>query len=280
MPPALWALAYTIAKPAMESFPPVFLMGIIYTITAILLFRPSGRSETPWWVILIGSTLGGSVQSGLIFAGVSLVPATTAIMTVQSQVPFAVLAAWAIGLEPLNAQRIAGIVVALAGVAVVIGLPSSVGEIHGLLMIVGGTLSWGIAQAVIRARSTEAGGSLMGTMSAVAAPQMLAMSWFIETGQGEAVANASWLDWGAILVLAVGGFVVAYSIWFGMLRRFRLDQIAPFILLMPVIGVVLAFLFLDERPSMLVLAGGCVILVGLALVVRGPGTQTIGPEGI
>ncbi|MBS3651924.1 DMT family transporter [Pseudaminobacter sp. 19-2017] len=269
-PPALWAIAYTIAKPTMQSFPPLFLMSIIYGITAIALYRPNPKRQTPLWVILVGSVLGGSVQSGLIFSGVALVPASTAVMTVQSQVPFAVLAAWAIGLERINRRRLAGIVLSLGGVALVVGLPNSVGEIRGLLMIVAGTLCWGIAQALIRARSTEAGGYLMGAMSALAVPQMVAMSLLLETGQGRAVLDAGLADWGAILVLAVGGFVIAYTIWYGLLRSYRVDQVAPFILLMPVIGVLLASVFLNEQPSALVLCGGAVILAGLGLVVRAP----------
>ncbi len=99
---------------------------------------------------------------------------------------------------------------------------------------------------------------------------MLAMSFLVETGQRQALMNAGLLDWVGIIVLALGGFVAAYTIWYGMLRTYRLDQIAPFILLMPIIGVVLAFLFLNEQPSALVLTGGLVILIGLGLVVRGP----------
>ena len=78
LPPALWAIAYTIAKPAMQNFPPLFLMSIIYGTTAVALFRPDGKRQTPLWVIIIGSTLRGSLQSGLIFCGIALVPATTA----------------------------------------------------------------------------------------------------------------------------------------------------------------------------------------------------------
>lgn len=270
LPPTLWAIAYTIAKPAMQTFPPLFLMSIVYGIAAVALFRPNGKRRTPLWVIITGSTLGGSLQSGLIFGGIALVPATAAIMTVQSQVPFAVLAAWTLGLESINGRRLIGIVISLAGVGLVVGMPDSAGEIRGLLMIILGTLAWGIAQAVLRAKSSETGGSLMGVMSVIAAPQMLAMSFLIETGQRQAVMNASFLDWIGVIVLALGGFVAAYTIWYGMLRTYRLDQIAPFILLMPIIGVLLAFLFLNEQPTALVLIGGLVILIGLGLVVSGP----------
>jgi O-acetylserine/cysteine efflux transporter len=42
-------------------------------------------------------------------------------------------------------------------------------------------------------------------------------------------------------VLAIDGFVAAYAIWYGLLRTYRLGQVAPFALLMPIIGVATAF---------------------------------------
>jgi len=167
----------------------------------------------------------------------------------------------------MNRRRLGGIALSLAGVALVVGVPGSVGQIRGLLLIVLGTLCWGIAQGIIRATSQDSGSQLMGTMSAIAASQMLAMSFVLETGQRQALINADVFDWIAIVVLALGGFVAAYTIWYGLLRRYRIDQAAQ---LMPIIGVVIAFFFLNERPSPSVLAGGGVILVGLALVVRAP----------
>ncbi|WP_210242249.1 DMT family transporter [Mesorhizobium sp. B2-8-1] len=270
LPPALWAIAYTIAKPAMQTFPPMFLMAIVYAVTALALFRPSGRRQTPLWAPVAAATLGGSMQSALIFSGIALVPATIAVLTVQSQVPFAVLAAWAIGQERMNGRRLSGIALSLAGVALVVGMPESVGQSRGLLLIVPGTLCWGFAQGIIRAASKDSGGQLMGLMSAIAAPQLLVTSFALETGQRQALFSASLFDWMAIAVLALGGFVAAYSIWYGLLRRYRIDQVAPFALLMPIIGVIIAFLFLNERPSPSVLAGGAVILIGRGLVVRAP----------
>jgi O-acetylserine/cysteine efflux transporter len=270
LPPALWAIAYTIAKPAMQTFPPMFLMAIVYAVTALALFRPSVGRRTPLWALIAAATLGGSLQSALIFCGIALVPSTMAVLTVQSQVPFAVLAAWAIGQERMNGRRLSGIALSFAGVALVVGMPASVGEFRGLLLIVLGTLCWGVAQGIIRATSTDSGRQLMGMMSAIAAPQLLAMSFLLEAGQRQSLSTASLFDWTGVAVLALGGFVAAYSIWYGLLRRYRIDQVAPFALLMPVIGVLIAFLFLNERPSPAVLAGGAVILIGLVLVVRAP----------
>jgi len=270
LPPALWGVAYSIAKPAMDNFPPLFLGAIAYAVTAICLFRPFGERRTPLWAVVAAATLGAGIQSALIFNGIAMVPATTAVLVVQSQVPFAVLAAWAIGQERMNGRRIFGIVTALAGVALVVGMPEAVGEIRGLVLIVLGTLSWGIAQAIIRAKSRDPGGMMMGMMSLIAAPELLVLSLFMETGQARSLLTARPLDWVAVAIFALGGFVAAYTIWYSLLRRHRVDQIAPFILLMPIFGVLTASIVLKERPTPWVLVGGLVIMVGLLLVVRAP----------
>jgi O-acetylserine/cysteine efflux transporter len=270
LPPALWAVTYVIAKPATAHFPPLFLMSVVYALTAVTLFRPGLARLTPPWVIATSATLGGAVQSALIFTGIARVPASLAILVVQSQVPFAVLAAWAIGQERLDTHRVAGIAVSLVGIALVVGAPQSLNDVGGLLLIVGGTLSWGIAQGMIRAASRDSGPRLMGAMALLAAPELLALSLATEKGQLDSVRTAGWLDWGEVVVLALWGYAAAYAIWYGLLRRYRVDQIAPFALLMPIIGVLASEVMLHERPSVETLGGGAVILAGLVLVVCRP----------
>ena len=154
LPPALWAITYIIAKPATGHFPPLFLIAIVYGLTALAMARP-WRWRTPFVILLACGTLGGALQSGFIYAGIARVPASLAILAVQSQVPFAVIAAWLLGQEKLQFRRLAGIAVALAGVAIVVGIPAAAGESWGLVLIVIGTASWGASQGLIRAYSRE-----------------------------------------------------------------------------------------------------------------------------
>lgn len=279
IPPALWGFAYAVAKPATESFPPLFLAGLAYALAALVLFRPRQRLETPLWAVVSSATLGAGIQSALIFSGIAMVPASMATLVVQSQVPFAVIAAWAIGQERLNARRLTGIAVAIMGVAFIVGVPQSIGRVEGLLMIIGGTFSWGISQGIIRARGKDSGSRMMGAMSAIAAPQLLVLSTLLENGQMAAVHAADIFDWLSLAVLGFGGFAAAYSIWYSLLRRFRVDEVAPFILLMPIFGLLTAFMLLSEQPSLFVVGGAMVILLGIALVVipaRSPGAGTHG----
>jgi O-acetylserine/cysteine efflux transporter len=266
LPPALWALTYVIAKPATKHFPPVFLMAMVFALTALMLARP-WRWRTPVSLLLICATFGGAVQSALIYAGVARTPASLAILVVQSQVPFAVMAAWAFGQERLHFRRLAGIALALAGVAVIVGLPDVNNGSLGPVLIILGSASWGAAQGVIRAHSREPGGELMGAIALLASPQLFALSFLLESGHLKVTTTARWLEWGMVVVLAVIGYVLPYSIWYGLLRRYRVDQVAPFILLMPITGMLAGAALLGERLSAASLTGGAIIVAGLALVI-------------
>jgi hypothetical protein len=48
-PPALWALSYVMAKPAIAHFPALFMVGLAYGVGALILLRQSLKTKTAWW---------------------------------------------------------------------------------------------------------------------------------------------------------------------------------------------------------------------------------------
>jgi O-acetylserine/cysteine efflux transporter len=100
-----------------------------------------------------------------------------------------------------------------------------------------------------------------------AAPQLLVASLFLESGQLTSLRTATFDVWVAVLVLAAGGYVVAYSIWYGLMQRLRVDQVAPFALLMPLVGVLAGAIVLGEHLSLWAGLGGVGVLAGLAVAV-------------
>ena len=266
--PILWGVGFTFAKPALQQFPPMLMMVMIYLGSAVLLVGRWRRPRTSPWVLLIIGTCGGAVQSILIFSGLSHLPASTAVLVVQSQVPFAVLSAWVIGKERLSAARLLGIAIAIGGVALIAGAPEATGDYPALLMVILGALVWAVAQALIRAFGRDDGATTTGLIGLISAPLALIGSLLFESGQWKSVQTATPADWGALLVVLFLGYLLAYSAWYQVLGKYRVDQVTPFILLMPIAGVITGALALGERLTARGLAGGAIILVGLWIVVR------------
>ena len=139
--PVLWGVGFTPAKPAVAHFSPLLLMTIAYLVTLLALRPGAGPIRTPWWSLFVIAALGATIQGGLIFSGLRELPAATATLVIQLQVPSAVLWAWLLGRDRPDRRRMAGIAVALAGVALVVGSPSAAGARPPALVILG-SLSW------------------------------------------------------------------------------------------------------------------------------------------
>jgi O-acetylserine/cysteine efflux transporter len=97
-------------------------------------------------------------------------------------------------------------------------------------------------------------------------PQLAFATLLFEQGQWQSLATATWLQWSMLAFVGVVGFYLAYMCWFTLLRQCRMDEAAPFMLLMPVVGIITAALVLGETVSLAQLLGGLVILAGLAIV--------------
>jgi O-acetylserine/cysteine efflux transporter len=99
----------------------------------------------------------------------------------------------------------------------------------------------------------------------------LAMSLWLEGPEriADALINISGASLFALAYLAFGATLLGYSLWSRLLSRYPAGQIAPFSMLVPVIGLSSAAVLLDEKLSHLQLIGTILIMSGLAINVFG-----------
>jgi O-acetylserine/cysteine efflux transporter len=263
----IWGVGFTLMKPAMAAFPPLLFITLVYAIIALVAMPLAPRSKTPFgWMMLIAA-LGGSIQSCLLAFGLSMLPATTSNLLLQLTVPFAVLMSWAARIDRPSLRNGLGCIVALAGVAVVIGAPGATNSWTGVVMIAIAALAWATAQILIRLRCSDSGATFYAAMARHAWPQALIATLILERGQLGWLSRATAHDWVWLVGIALIGFAGGYMLWYKLLVRNRIDQLLPFSLLMPPVGVATSVLYLGEPLRLSLLIGGAVILLGLAVIV-------------
>jgi O-acetylserine/cysteine efflux transporter len=74
----------------------------------------------------------------------------------------------------------------------------------------------------------------------------------------------------SILYLAIFATLFGYGIWSMLLSRYPTGKVAPLSLLVPVTGLIVARIVLDERLSALQWVGGAIIIAGLVIANFGP----------
>jgi O-acetylserine/cysteine efflux transporter len=266
--PLVWGLGFTVAKAGLAEFPPLFLMGMRFTLAALLLvwFVPIPRNHFKhiFWIALVGST----IQYGLTFTGLSYIDASLAIIIVHLEVPFSVLLAAIILGERPGYQRWLGMLLAFMGIALIAGQPQIAGQVLGVLLTAGGAMTWAVGQLMVkRLGRAVAGLPLIAWIGVFAGPQMLLGSFLLEDGQTDALYNASWIGWGSVAYLGIVMTVVGYGAWFTVLARNPMSQVMPVLLLLPVFTIASSMLLLGEQPSPQILTGGGIVLAGVAAIL-------------
>ena len=79
----------------------------------------------------------------------------------------------------------------------------------------------------------------------------------------------------AVGLVLIAATLVAYAIWSRLLTTYPTSMVAPFTLLVPVIGVAAAALLLDERFTALRAGGMVLMLCGVAVAIITPRTWNV-----
>lgn len=270
----LWGVNFLAIHASLEQFPPFFLVALRWLALAVptLLFVP--RPTVAWrWILLYG--LGfGILQFTFLYAAMAAgMPAGLASLVLQCSAPFTVLLGALVTREQLTGRRVAGVLVAVAGLGIVGAARSSAAALWPFLLTVLGGLGWAVGNlAVRRARSTQPM-RLTLWMSVVPPLPMLALSLVVEgperiadslrlssLGTSRGVLAVLGLAYTCVLATALGT-----GLWAWLMARHPAGVVAPFSMLVPVTGLTSAWLVLGERPAPLEWVGGAVVVTGVLL---------------
>lgn len=262
----IWGGGFLFAKVAIEHFPPILLMAMRFTVTALVLvwFVPIPKQQLArlFWIALIGA----AIQYSLTFTGLKHIYASTAIIVIQLEVPFAVLIAVVFLKDRVDLTKIMGMTLAFVGVIVIAGEPHLQGDLFWVLMVAAGAFTWAVGQVMIKSLGPVGGFTLIAWIAVFAAPQLYVASWLVEDRQLEAVRTATWVVWAVVAYLGVVMTAVGYAMWYHLLGKYPVYQVAPFLLLLPVTTVLGGVLLLDEALTIRLITGGLLAIGGVAVI--------------
>lgn len=271
----LWGANFTAIHASLEHFPPFFLAALRFAVIAlptVLLVRPPGVPLR--WLLGYGAGFGVLQFAFLYLAMTAGMPAGLSSLVLQSSAPFTVvLAAWLLR-ERLTARQVAGTAVAVAGLA---GIAAHRGIVGGqaallpVLLTVAGGLGWALGNLASRQARPESPMRLMLWMSVVPPLPLLGLSLLLEgpdeigrslTTLGAPTAGPALLGLAYTVLVAT---VVGSGLWTGLLARHPSSSVAPFSMLVPVVGIAVAGLVLGERTEPVELALGALVVGGVLL---------------
>lgn len=263
----LWGLNFVVAKIGLEHLPPIFFVALRFFCVAALLLPfvtvPRGRLRR----IALLSLVLGSLHFTFMFSAVKEIDAGTASVVVQLQVPFAALLAAIVFKDRLGWRSLTGMAVAFAGVILIAGEPRLAGQIDMVLAVAAAAFFFALANIMIK-QLGEIDGSVLNAWTAVfAVPQLLVISLVLEEGQLEALREMDWQAAFSLFYQTVVMVILSYALWYRLLRRYQVGQVVPFMLLLPILGVLSGAVLLDEPLGWQKVVGGLLTVAGVGIIV-------------
>jgi O-acetylserine/cysteine efflux transporter len=266
----IWGLAFVATRIALDDFSPPELTALRFLLAAIpVLVLP--RPPLGWLsLVAIGATLFAGQFLLQFFAIARGVPPGLASLLVQTQALFTIVFAAAVLRERPTPRQLTGVVVAFAGLVVIVFTVGGDLTSLGFALAMGSAISWAVGNVLLKRVGDVAMLDLMVWLSLVPPLPSLALSWIVDGGPGalpRAIASASWSGIGAALYLGLVATVLAYAIWGRLLRRYPAATVTPFALLVPFVGAGASSVVFGERFGALRLAGMALVLCGIAITV-------------
>jgi O-acetylserine/cysteine efflux transporter len=262
----IWGMGFIVAKAGMAHFSPILLMALRFSLTAFCMvwfFRPPpGIFKQLFWISLISAAL----QYSLTFNGLRGIDASTAALLVQLEVPFGLILAWLVFGDRISMKQGLGIAIAFTGAILIIGEPKLAGDLVYALMVIGGAFTWAVGQIMIKKLGNIGGFRLITGVALFATPQLFVASFLLEQDQLAQIRTASPAAWAAVAYLGLIMTALAYALWYRLLGHYAINQVMPFLLLLPVTSVIGGIFFLGESLTTKIALGGCLAIIGVAMI--------------
>ncbi len=272
----IWGLNFLAVRLALDAFPPFFLAALRYLLVAVPVVLLVPRPRVPWrW--LVGYGLGfGVLQFGMLFLAIDLgMPTGLSSVVLQMGAPMAIALGALLLRERPSPQGVLGAGLAVAGLGL-IGWERADGggPFLPFVLTLFAALGWALGSLSSRLAQPDSALRFALWMAVVPPAPLLALSVVMEGPTAgwdatvEAVRTAAVSPLLALAYIVVLGTVVSAALWSALLKRYPAGVVAPFSMLVPVVGMAAAWAVLGERPSPWSLVGAAVVLVGVAVGMR------------
>jgi drug/metabolite transporter (DMT)-like permease len=271
----LWSFAFVAGKIGVTDCPPLILLTARFSLGGVLILGISALRRDAWSLswrdTLVFAVLGvanNALYLGLGYTGLQTVSAGLGGLIVSANPVFTAVLAALFLKEPLTWRKIAGLVLGIIGVGFIVWHRMSVGtdSLHGILFTLASLASIVLGTILFKLLAPEGSLWIGNGVQNLSAGIVLLPFAFTLTDAGDIAPSLRLL--GAFAFLVLGGSILAYRLWFHLLKVCGATAASAYHFLMPPLGMLFAWIVLGERVEIRDLIGIVPVALGIYLVTR------------
>jgi O-acetylserine/cysteine efflux transporter len=267
-----WGVNFVVIKVGLHGVPPMLLGALRFMLAAFPAVFFIKRPQMPWrWLLAYGATISLGQFAFLFSAMYVGMPAGLASLVLQAQAFFTLGFAALFLHERFRAQNVLGLLIAAVGLAVIGMQGGHAMTLGGFILTLSAAVMWALGNIVTKKVGKVDLVGLVVWGSLIPPVPFFVLSYLLEGPQrmGAALTGIGASSVFAIVYLAFVATLLGYGLWSRLLSRYPAGQVAPFSLLVPIVGLASASVFLGEALSGAQILGAVLVMVGLVVNVFG-----------
>ena len=268
----IWGANFTVIKLGLGEMPPILLSSLRFAFAALpaVFFLP--RPKCPWKYVVGFGVVLGCIKFSLLFLGMDLgLSAGISSLVLQLQAFFTlILGVFLLG-EKIGPHRIIAMLVAFCGVGLLLFVSDGSITAIGLALVIAAAAAWGIANIIMKRAGSVQMLSFV-VWASLVPPIPLAILSFLTEDRANLASlgdQISWIGIGSILYLAYPVTLLGFAIWGRLLATLPVGLVAPFTLLVPIVGMATSALVLGEDFGPIKIISSILVMTGLMINVFG-----------
>ena len=262
----IWGAAFAIIQLGLKGFPPIFNASLRFLFASIpLVFFVKRPNTSLRFLLLFGSNY--VFLFSLMYVGIKMgMPAGLTSLVLQTAVLFAVLLSAIVLKEKPSLGQMAGISLGIFGIALIGSSSGSFGSPLSFSLVLGAAFFFGASSILMKYAGEVDFFNLVIWACLVPPIPLFLLSLLLETGHWQAIVNFSIMSWVSILYTGLLGTVLAFGTWGWLLKKYSANQIEPFKLLVPVIGMITSHILTGENFSQKIIIAFIFVFTGLLCI--------------
>ena len=268
----IWGANFTVIKLGLGEMPPILLSSLRFAFAALpaVFFLP--RPKCPWKYVVGFGVVLGCIKFSLLFLGMDLgLSAGISSLVLQLQAFFTlILGVFLLG-EKIGPHRIIAMLVAFCGIGLLLFVSDGSITAIGLALVIAAAAAWGIANIIMKRAGSVQMLSFV-VWASLVPPIPLAILSFLTEDRANLASlgdQISWIGIGSILYLAYPVTLLGFAIWGRLLATLPVGLVAPFTLLVPIVGMATSALVLGEDFGPIKIISAILVMTGLMINVFG-----------
>lgn len=246
------------------------LLRSLFCLIPLVFFIKKPKNISYLTLAAYGILFGIGMNGGLNLAMHQGLSAGMSSVLLQFSAFFTMLLCYLFLKEAITKPHVIGMIFSSAGLFIILSVTAEGSSTESILLILVAAFCWSLCNLIVKIKKPDDMIAFIVWSGLFSTPPLLIFTLITEGTQSfqSLYSHTTWNVVFSILFQCFVTTICGYMIWNNLLKKYPASAIAPLSLIVPIAGILISYIFLNEELSLIQMTATTCILIGVAILVN------------